>query len=113
MRSAWPIAAIVAAVASFSLSEISPSLCWPSGLRSALSNANSTSVDRLIFSMTGDAGATTSGVGAGGATATGGAGASTRRTASQGAAAFSGVQSEVFQHWPYGEVQTWFDESVT
>src|SRR6185295_15351452 len=90
----------------------------PSGFSSALSNSNSTSDERLICSMTGGwgGGATTSGVGAGGggATATGGGAATcTVRTASHGAAAFSGVQSVVFQHRPYGEVQAWFCESVT
>src|SRR5262245_66389888 len=105
MRSAWPMALIVATFAPFSLSAISVRRFWPSGFSSALSNSNSTSEERLICSMTGGGGATTSGAGAAGATATGGTGASARRTASHGAAAFSGVQSVVLQHCPYGEVQ--------
>src|SRR4051812_46618466 len=105
MRSAWPIVLISCTFAPFRRPAISSIFCWPAGRSSALSNANSTSDERLICSMTGGCGggAATSGVGAGGgaATATGGGDATcTVRTASHGAAAFSGVQSVVFQHRP-------------
>jgi peptidoglycan/xylan/chitin deacetylase (PgdA/CDA1 family) len=109
MRSAWPIMLMSWTLAPLRRSAISSSFCWPLGRRSALSNSNSTSDDRLICSMTGGGGGVTSGVGSGAAAATGGGGATatgggtgaeTWRTASQGAAAFSGVQSVVFQHRP-------------
>src|SRR5262249_31113410 len=91
--------------------ESSSITCLPSGLSSALSNANRTSSETLIFSISGGCAANGGG---GGATATGGpAGGLTTPTASPGAAALSGVQSLVLQHIPYGEVQTCCCESDT
>src|SRR6185369_13043374 len=106
MRSAWPTISTRSTRASLMLFASSSSFWRPSGRSSALSNSNSTSLDRLTFSITVDGAGAAAGGGGGGASraASGAAGAAARGTASHAAAALSVVQSPVRQQLPLESV---------